>query len=145
MPVLQQCLGRWRLTRDISDGARFDGFAVIAPSGDGAAYAEDGKLTLPGHAPIRATRNYIWRAADGVIAVHFTDGRFFHSFDPAIRAPQARHHCGSDIYDVVYDFSDWPVWSATWRVEGPRKSYRMRSVCRADTLTATGQAAMAAP
>ncbi|WBU64963.1 DUF6314 family protein [Paracoccus aerodenitrificans] len=145
MDLLSRFLGRWRLRRDISTGARFEGTALISRSGQGAAYAEEGQLLLPGQVQLRATRDFIWRQEAGVIAVFFPDGRFFHSFDPDAPTPRARHHCAPDIYDVAYDFSGWPVWSSVWHVEGPRKSYVIRSVYDADALTAPRQGAKAAP
>lgn len=144
--MLSRFLGHWRLLREISGGGRFDGEAVITRDGQGgAAYAEDGTLSLPGQAGMRATRRYRWHEDGGLIAVSFADGRFFHRFDPGEIAPKARHHCPPDIYEVTYDFADWPRWSSLWRVEGPRKSYLMRSEYRPAALTARGRVAMAAP
>ncbi|MEL7117470.1 MAG: DUF6314 family protein, partial [Pseudomonadota bacterium] len=58
--------GRWRLVRDIvsadAPGGTFEGTAVWRDDGTGLAYAEEGMLTLEGHAPIRAERRYLWRA-----------------------------------------------------------------------------------
>ncbi|SDD60833.1 hypothetical protein SAMN05421538_10239 [Paracoccus isoporae] len=143
---IRRFLGHWHLTREISGGGRFDGVAVIAPDGaGGAVYDEEGVLSLPGQPPFQATRRYLWRQEGDGIAVCFADGRFFHRFDPAMPAPQARHLCPPDLYDVTYDFTDWPRWSALWRVEGPRKSYVMRSDYVAAALTAPGQDAMALP
>ena len=42
--------------------------------------------------------------------------------------PVADHWCDPDTYKVRYDFREWPLWRAEWRVTGPRKDYVMRSV-----------------
>ena len=125
--VLADFEGRWRVERSIrqTDGVegRFEGEAVFAPDGAGAlAYHEDGVLTMPGAAPMRATRAYRW--VEG-LEVFFDDGRPFHTV-PATGGA-ATHLCPPDIYRVSYDFSRWPDWTATWDVTGPRKAYRMVS------------------
>ncbi len=91
----------------------------------GLSYFETGKLTLPGHAPFTAERRYRWCEVDGLVSVEFEDGRFFHSFDAT--TPEAQHWCDPDTYQVRYMFDEWPVWTSTWRVSGPRKDYEMVS------------------
>lgn len=129
-PGLQDFLGEWRLMRRITPAeggeARFEGWARFTPAAEGLHYREEGELALPGLAPMRAERDYLWRAgAGGRIEVFFGDGRPFHGFDPA--APEAAHWCDPDDYRVSYDFAAWPDWRAEWRVKGPRKDYRMVS------------------
>jgi hypothetical protein len=58
--------------------------------------------------------------------VYFADGTFFHRFALSPQ-PEAAHFCAPDQYDVTYNFTDWPHWSSTWRVKGPRKDYTMQS------------------
>ena len=132
MPALQDFLGFWRLERVIvpaqGPAARFTGQARFTPEGAALRYHEEGELTLPGAAPMRAERRYLWRAEGEEIAVFFDDGRPFHRFSPA--APAAHHWCDPDDYRVSYDFAAWPAWSAEWRVKGPRKDYTMRSEYR---------------
>jgi hypothetical protein len=123
--------GAWRLWREIDDRragqkARMEGEARFTPVAGGLLYAEVGWLLLPGQAPLRAERRYLWRAAPGGVAVAFGDGRPFHRFDWA-EAPAARHLCGADVYDVVYRFGRWPAWEAEWTVSGPAKDYTMIS------------------
>ena len=75
---------------------------------------------------MEARRVYLWRDAEpGAVAVTFDDGRPFHQFD--LTGGEARHACPPDTYRVRYDFSEWPVWTARWRVTGPRKDYLMTS------------------
>nr|WP_216366835.1 DUF6314 family protein [Halovulum dunhuangense] len=121
--------GDWRLSRRIDDrragtAATFEGRAVFAPDGDGLAYVETGTLHLPGQPPLEGSRRYQWRPG---IHVHFEDGRFFHAIPPQDLRPEASHDCAPDLYHVSYDFSDWPVWRAEWRVQGPRKDYTLVS------------------
>jgi len=83
-------------------------------------------LRLDQQAPIRAERRYLWGPGDaGCIEVTFEDGRAFHRIDPAV--PKARHDCAPDIYEVTYDFTDWPRWQSRWTVTGPNKAYVMTS------------------
>ncbi|MCV2865348.1 DUF6314 family protein [Albidovulum sediminicola] len=122
--------GRWRIERDILDQragqqGRFEGTATFSPEGAGLRYAEEGSLTLGAGAPVRAVRDYLWAEAGGRIAVAFADGRPFHDFAPD--DPGATHFCAPDHYEVRYDFSRWPDWTAEWTVRGPRKDYTMVS------------------
>ncbi len=134
MPAFGDFAGDWRLSRDIAapDGTpqgRFEGVARFVPDAGGYAYAEAGTLVLPGAAPMRAERRYRWQPEDGRIAVSFADGRAFHAFDPSATA-EADHWCDPDTYRVAYDFGAWPLWTATWRVSGPRKDYLSVSTYR---------------
>lgn len=131
-PRLGDFAGTWRVDRTIDDrlsgrAARFAGRAVFAPSDGGLAYREAGRLRLGDGPELAATREYLWREADGMIDVRFADGRRFHAFDPAGPVPEAEHACGPDRYRVRYDFTGWPGWRAEWRVTGPRKDYLMVS------------------
>lgn len=129
--------GAWRLSRDIYDIdsewlGRFLGQATFTQDGDALAYFEEGKLQFGGLTAMTATRVYRWEFAGDIVLVKFEDGRSFHSFDASAGRPQASHYCDPDDYDVTYDFRNWPKWRAEWRVEGPRKNYRMVSrYCRA--------------
>ncbi len=125
-------VGEWRIDREITHDnappARFAGLARLELDGEGLSYAEAGELVIAGAPPMQAERQYLWRTGPtGGIEVFFADGRPFHAFDPNAAAPQDRHWCDTDIYDVRYDFGDWPDWRADWRVSGPRKTYRMMS------------------
>lgn len=126
MRVLADFEGRWHLARRIlhEDGpvATLEGEATWTRSGASLNYAERGLLRMQGLAPIEATRRYRW---DEGLAVHFEDGRFFHSVPPD--GGTTEHWCDPDTYRVAYDFSAWPVFTATWDVRGPRKAYHMVS------------------
>ena len=128
--------GQWRLERQIADAlgpdAVFTGTARFSPDGAGLLLEEAGRLELTGQGGFQAERRYLWRQEGVGIAVLFEDGRDFHSFDPANGVAMAEHWCDPDTYRVRYDFTDWPVWHAEWRVTGPRKDYVMRSVYRRD-------------
>ncbi|MEM8571890.1 MAG: DUF6314 family protein [Pseudomonadota bacterium] len=124
---LEAFIGRWRIERTISDrrdgrDGGFRGMADFLPDENGGLrYCEDGTLRLHGAAEMRATRTYFWEKAGPEIVVRFQDRRLFHSFDPNAERPAAHHDCPPDAYDVTYDFRRFPVWSALWNVEGPRK------------------------
>jgi hypothetical protein len=70
-----------------------------------------------------AERRYVWHPD---LSVHFDDGRFFHKIPQEGGATD--HWCDPDSYEGCYDFSKWPDFGVTWRVTGPRKSYRMHSL-----------------
>lgn len=130
VPKLKDFIGNWKIDRVIVDrlsvqAGRFEGRAMFVPDGDALRYREEGRLRFGDGAPMTAVRQYLWRDAAGRIAVDYGDGRVFHDFDPA--DPAAHHACDPDDYQVRYDFSGWPDWSAEWTVRGPRKDYTMTS------------------
>ncbi|MCH2093801.1 MAG: DUF6314 family protein [Rhodobacteraceae bacterium] len=125
-------VGRWRLERQIDDhttghALHFSGEAVLTPDGSDLSYAETGQLMLPGQSAVHATRTYTWRASPGGVRVFFSDGGYFHAFDPDATCSSDRHWCDPDTYVATYSFLQWPVWQADWRVQGPRKDYLSRS------------------
>ena len=134
MTVATRFQGRWSIRRHILDLdsewlGRFDGSADFAPIDDGLHYREEGQLQFGGMTAIRAERVYIWTFPEpDRVRILFADGTHFHDFDPHQSRPQATHYCDPDEYDVTYDFSRWPEWRAEWRVEGPRKDYRLVSI-----------------
>lgn len=129
--------GRWGLFRTIEDrlGGRdgtLTGHVTLAPDGpDALVYEEEGQLTIADQPALTARRIYRWaRAPGGRIEVTFEDGRAFHDFSLERTMPEASHWCDPDMYHVTYDFTRWPRWSSEWRVQGPRKNYRMSSQYR---------------
>lgn len=129
--------GTWTLERLIQDrltgqDSTLTGTAKLTRGADGALdYTEEGELKVPDQPPLTASRSYRWtRKNGGQVAVDFEDGGHFHSFSLNRTMPEATHICSPDMYHVTYDFSKWPAWSAEWRVQGPRKSYRLRSEYR---------------
>lgn len=134
MPRLQDFTGLWRLERQVTDAlgpdARFAGTADFTPDKSGLLMCESGVLELEGQGSFQAERRYLWQDQGAWIAVLFSDGRAFHSFDPQLDSPEADHWCDPDTYKVRYDFTCWPVWQVEWHVTGPRKDYVMRSVFR---------------
>lgn len=137
MLALRDFEGDWRLDRRIADAlgpdAVFTGAARFSADAAGLVLHEAGQLDLTGQGSFQAERRYLWRQDGAGIAVFFADGRAFHRFDPGGVAT-ADHWCDPDTYTVRYDFSDWPVWQAEWRVTGPRKDYVMRSIYRPGPL-----------
>lgn len=121
--------GDWQLQREITDrqggvAGRMSGQATLAPDGPvGLLYAERGRLQMGDGPVLEAERRYLWRFAGGRVEVRFADGADFHSFAPHGAAAGTVHYCGDDVYRVAYDFTGWPVWTATWAASGPRKDY----------------------
>jgi hypothetical protein len=119
--------GEWALKRSlVSDLAgqsgQFEGRAWFTQGADDVlAYLERGVLRPAGGGALQAERRYLWRADAHGVAVQFEDGRAFHSF--SFTQTQDSHFCDPDLYNVTYDFSQWPRWSSQWRVTGPRKDY----------------------
>ena len=123
---LADFLGQWQITREVTPAhgprATFAGQAEWRAATGGAQYSETGVLQMPGAPPMTAERRYVW---GDDLAVQFEDGRFFHHVPP--RGGQATHFCDPDTYVVDYDFADWPEFSVTYTVTGPRKDYVMHS------------------
>jgi hypothetical protein len=125
---LEDFAGRWQLRRRIIDAlagveGAFEGTAEFRPAAHGFVYDERGWLTYAGQAPLEGTRRYLWREErPGRIVVDHADGDAFHRFSLGAVA-EAKHTCSRDLYFVTYDFTGWPRWRATWRVNGPRKGY----------------------
>ncbi|WP_233155126.1 DUF6314 family protein [Sedimentitalea arenosa] len=126
MRQLDDFRGTWRIERVIrhADGmaARFEGRAVWTQHGADLAYEETGVMRLKGQATVSARQRYTWHPD---LTVSFSDGRFFHTVPPD--GGETSHVCDPDRYDGHYDFSNWPSFSVTWRVCGPRKDYVSRS------------------
>ncbi len=124
--------GRWVVRRLIEDRltgspGRFEGTATFASEGRALRYREEGTLRLGGGPAFAATRENLWRWDGDGVEVLFADGRPFHRFVPEGRGAGTDHPCGRDLYRVLYDLSDWPRWSTRWEVEGPSKSYALRT------------------
>lgn len=119
--------GQWEIDRTIThvDGtmARFRGRAIWTPQDEGLAYEETGQLQIGNGRPVMATRRYFWTSD---LAVLFEDGRFFHQVPAS--GGETTHWCDPDQYVVFYDFSEFPKFTVTWNVKGPRKDYEMTSM-----------------
>lgn len=139
LPKLNTFEGRWQVSRVIEDRraqseGRFEGSALFTPHAGTPGvldYFETGEMSFAGQPSMAASRAYLWQQAPSGIAVMFDDGRPFHVIEDVGAAPDAVHHCDPDLYHVSYDFSGWAAsWRAVWRVQGPRKNYRMVSEYR---------------
>ena len=130
-------VGRWRLDRRIVDRrasakGRMEGEACLTPTGSGLRYEERGQLRIGDGPALEAQRVYLWVFDGQEVAMKFADGRDFHRFRPWGQGAGTDHPCGDDIYRVAYDFTQWPIWTATWDVSGPRKDYTFVSLYRRD-------------
>ncbi|EET47870.1 DUF6314 family protein [Thalassobium sp. R2A62] len=126
--------GTWQVSRVIADAASgtqslFAGIAEFSEQGtDQLAYREQGQMTLPDGTTLAATRGYQWTFSKDRVWVGFEEGQPFHDFSPQGHEDGTEHLCINDLYRVRYDFAAFPVWSATYRVTGPRKDYNLRSL-----------------
>ena len=132
VPAELRFTGLWHIRRDIFDfdsqwSGRFTGQGIFQPTETNRrAYAEEGSLQFAGLHSVKATRRYGYDiVSKSRVEVRFEDGRFFHHFDPAGQEAWAEHLCDADLYEVRYLFDAEDHWRAEWRVEGPRKNYRM--------------------
>ncbi len=121
---LKDLEGRWRLDRVIEDRregltGRLTGTCDFIPDAGGLMQREEGVLTYGDARPMRAQRRYLWRAEGDALAVRFDDGRPFHRLAPGRLSDT--HSCPPDTYEVSYVLREWPAFSTTWRVTGPRK------------------------
>jgi hypothetical protein len=141
--LFQGFAGRWQIERDIPGLAAFRGEAEFAMTGrpDVLAYAESGILTtLAGHqAP--ASRRLLYCRMDGRLAIKDDDARrrgaLLHLLafarqtgDAARLAASHRHRCGADSYDLEMRIIDADRFETRYRVTGPRKDYRIDTICR---------------
>lgn len=107
----------------MSGPAHAAGSAVIRELADHWEYRESVKIKIASGQVFSGSRVYLWHPREDGFEVMFEDGRPFHRI--SFVAPDARHWCDPDQYDVRYDFADWPIWSSRWVVKGPRKDYAM--------------------
>lgn len=129
---LKDFAGTWLLTRKIRDNkagqiVQADGRADLMPDAKGLTYSEEVTVRVPGQPPMKGTRRYLWRLDGDRIAIHFDDGRYFHTLKLGETTVIDHHDCAPDSYDADYDFSGWPIWRVRWTVSGPRKSYEMET------------------
>jgi hypothetical protein len=130
MRTAEEFEGHWTLHRTIDDRqgrqtGDFRGTATFSFVESGKLrYHEAGGMRFGTDGPVfRAERKYEWQFGEKDVCVVFDDGSAFHSFVPSGQVPGTTHLCGDDLYEVTYDLRDWPVWTATWKVVGPRKDY----------------------
>ena len=127
--VVSDFVGDWILQRQITDRylnqtGVFSGLATLQPlEPDVLKYSENGKVRLGEGPCMSATRDYVWRFVGNRVEVKFVNGDAFHIFVPAGAVDGTDHPCGDDFYRVHYDFLQWPEWTVTWTVSGPRKDY----------------------
>jgi hypothetical protein len=123
--------GRWALKREIHDRragltGRLTGTCTWRRDAEGLVQEEAGTLHYGDAPPIRAERRYLWRAVGEGLAVFFEDGRPFHRVGPGCLSD--RHDCAPDTYVVTYLLDNWPTFSTTWVVTGPRKDQFIHSL-----------------
>ncbi len=125
---LEEFRGSWNIYRSIEDRlldrtGYLRGTADFIPAGTALAYSERGELTYTGQPALSTRQEHLWCADGAAVLVLFSDGRPFHRFVLSGSTAQASHWCDPDHYRVLYEFSNWPNWTNTWSVKGPRKDY----------------------
>ncbi len=125
---LSEFRGSWNIYRSIEDRlldriGHLKGTADFIPDGPAFVYSEQGELTFAGQPALSTRRDYLWRADGAAVLVLFADGKPFHRFLLSGSTAEASYWCDPDQYRVLYEFSDWPNWTTTWSVKGPRKDY----------------------
>ena len=133
--LLESLAGRWAIERVYEgEGALAVGVASLGPDGaQTLAYRETCQLTLSDGQVLQAYRNYRYRFADGLLEIHLDDGpdagRLFVRLAFA-QGPRGQaeafdvHHCGDDVYRVVFRLDLPSSFETEIVVAGPRKKYR---------------------
>ena len=120
--------GDWNIDRRIEDRlakrtAQLKGTALFAWSGTDLIYSEAGMLTLDDGPALSTQQEYLWQTDGSEVRVYFANRAPFHRFPLSVPIANASYWCDPDQYDVRYEFRNWPVWTVTWTVHGPRKDY----------------------
>ena len=122
--------GPWAFLRHLDDRrlqqpGSIVGWATFEPEGAGLVYREEGRLWFGGDRGT-ATRSYRYRFYDPDRAeVEFEDGRPFHRLCLSAGRCAVEHLCGGDRYRGVFETLGANTLRVRWRVEGPRKDYRL--------------------
>ncbi len=119
--------GTWSLERRLEDvglgvEGRFVGIARLEPAGDGRSrYREQGLLEWQGYRGQASRTLTVAPAGPATATFSFPDGRFFHLLQLRPDGYEVVHECGSDRYAGTFVLVGPDAWTATWRVDGPRK------------------------
>lgn len=135
---LSDFLGDWTINRRVRDDLsgltyRFLGSLNVSWQDESkqsdVEVVETGVITFE-HSTLNANRRSRWRQHGESIDVYYDTGLHFHDFHTREETCDVRHECGDDVYLGRYCFRNWPEWRLNWRVNGPKKGYRMVSVYR---------------
>lgn len=124
--------GPWAFLRCLNDQrlsqrGSIVGRAAFDPDDEGLHYREQGRLWFGGDQG-EALRSYRYRfAAPGRAEVAFEDGRPFHELCLAAGSCTVEHLCGADHYSGTFEALGPHALRVNWRVEGPRKDYRLET------------------
>jgi Family of unknown function (DUF6314) len=134
--------GSWRLEREIPGIARFSGNAVFAATSAAAslAYVESGILAMTSGHRAPAVRRLLYCRMGGRLAIKDDDVRrrgallhllaFARPSQGAAWTARHVHRCGDDAYDFEFRIVAPDCFETRYRVAGPRKSYRIFTICR---------------
>lgn len=129
--------GEWDLEREIQNFGYLKGRSTFDPfDSETLHYSESGHLELISGFEGNVFREYYYQLAEDHILVSFVDA--LPGAKPFIRLSlQNRedthwakdvHHCGSDMYECTYIITSPDVFSTLIEVEGPSKSYVIKSI-----------------
>jgi dimethylaniline monooxygenase (N-oxide forming) len=140
--VLDLLRGHWAIERQIEPGGHFTGMAAFTQrSDDSLLYRENGRLVLDDGITLEGENSYVYALRNGDIEVSFADGpsRGVHFIDISLPADQPddapivsidRHLCRLDTYDATFCIENAALFTITYVVSGPKKSYVSRSAYR---------------
>ena len=140
--VLELLRGHWAIDRQIEPGGHFSGTAAFTQrSADSLLYRETGRLVLDNGTAMDGENSYVYALRNGDIEVSFADGpsRGRHFIDISMPADHPddlpivsadRHLCRLDTYDATVRIETRALFTLTYVVKGPKKSYVSRSVYR---------------
>jgi hypothetical protein len=93
------------------------------------SWVEEGKLRWPTYyGP--AGRTLELRPGAESMAVHFSDGRFFHDLDLGVPRSHLTHDCAPDRYAGIVDVTGADSWRIVWFCDGPSKKLVIRTSYR---------------
>jgi hypothetical protein len=136
-------VGHWVLEREIPGIASFSGAAEFTATSapDVLAYAESGILAIASGHKASASRRLLYCRIGERLAIKDDDsirrGTLLHllafgrpSVGDGWLAAGHRHCCGTDMYDLEMTIIAPDRFETRYRVQGPRKDYRMLTAYR---------------
>ncbi len=131
--------GDWRLTREISDGSRFEGLARFTDTSPNRyLLQENGQLVLQNSVTLKAMREWQWiYCGNGLLEIRYSaknGGGTYHQIgllafenpEGQLWQGEAFHHCGNDIYTGLYNLAENSL-NIRHEINGPKKELVIRS------------------
>jgi hypothetical protein len=133
--TLDYLTGSWVLERVIADHrieatGFFGGVGELRTVGRRGRYEERGRLTFGGYDGTAYRTLDLIAADNGVVAVHFADGRPFFDLELQSGLCRAAHPCNPDRYEFEFEIGAPDLLLERWRVTGPMKDYEAQTTWR---------------